>query len=128
MAALLEAMESWATDTPLVQRAAAAALCESRLLRDRRSEAFQALRKGLGARKAESRKLRSERSGISALRFQLSAFPRAGCAATTPTSAGSRENLKKARLARVDAAWVQAWQHYLRGERSAENDPSPRPM
>jgi hypothetical protein len=59
-----------------VQRAAAAALCEPRLLRDpahaarvlavldtitalivpqrdRRSEAFQALRKGLGARKAE---------------------------------------------------------------------------
>ncbi|MEI7771986.1 MAG: HEAT repeat domain-containing protein, partial [Chloroflexales bacterium] len=76
MAALLEAMEAWATDTPLVQRAAAAALCEPRLLRDpahaarvlavldtitasimqqrdRRGAAFVALRKGLGARKAE---------------------------------------------------------------------------
>lgn len=35
-----------------------------------------------------------------------------------------RENLKKARLARVDAAWVQTWLHHLRGERGAENDPS----
>lgn len=34
MAALLEAMESWVIDSPLVQRAAAAALCEPCLLRD----------------------------------------------------------------------------------------------
>jgi hypothetical protein len=71
MGALLAEMERWSRGTPLEQRAAAAALCEPSLLReetvveqvlaildtitasvldveDRRSEAFRALRKGLG--------------------------------------------------------------------------------
>jgi hypothetical protein len=71
MDALLDEMERWAGGSPLEQRAAAAALCEPRLLRepgharrvlavldaitrsipaqrDRRSEAFKALRQGLG--------------------------------------------------------------------------------
>lgn len=129
MAALLDTMESWATDTPLVQRAAAAALCEPRLLRDpahatrvlamldtitasivpqrdRRSEAFQALRKGLGY----------------CWSVAVAALPAVGQPAMERWMTSDdpdirwimRENLTKARLARVDAAWVQRWQRQLR--------------
>ncbi|MEI6777620.1 MAG: HEAT repeat domain-containing protein [Chloroflexales bacterium] len=124
MAALIDAMESWATDTPLVQRAAAAALCEPRLLRDpalaarvlvvldtitasipqqrdRRSEAFQALRKGLGY----------------CWSVAVAALPAVGKPAMERWMTSDdpdirwimRQNLTKARLARVDAAWVQCW-------------------
>jgi hypothetical protein len=73
MAGLLEAMEAWATDTPLVQRAAAAALCEPRLLRDP-AHAARVL----------------AMQGFSAFRFQLSAFPRAGSSNSAETQPGSR--------------------------------------
>lgn len=128
MAALLTAMDGWAADSPLVQRAAAAALCEPKLLRDpaqaqcvlavldmitatipdrsdRRSEAFQALRKGLGY----------------CWSVAVVALPAAGKPALERWMASDdadirwimRENLKKARLSRMDAAWVQDWQARL---------------
>lgn len=136
MITLLSAMEPWATATPLVQRAAAAALCEPRLLRDpthtaqvlavldtitasippcgdRRSEAFQALRKGLGY----------------CWSVAVAALPAVGKPAMERWMTSDdpdvrwimRENLSKARLARVDAAWVQTWQQQLRGKRSADH-------
>jgi hypothetical protein len=123
MNSLIEEMELWGTGTALEQRAAAAALCEPRLLKnpqqvervlnildaitrsiekmsDRKSDDFSALRKGLG--------------------YCWSVAVVANPAAGKPlmekwmTSADKdirwiiKENLKKARLVRMDAAWVQS--------------------
>lgn len=123
MEALLAAMDDWAAGTPFEQRAAAAALCEPRLLRvpaqaaavlrlldgittsmgrqvERRNEAFQALRKGMGycwsvavvANPAVGRPLMERwlESDDKDIRWVM------------------RENLGKNRLIRMDAAWV-AW-------------------
>jgi len=119
---LLAAMQDWSRGAPLEQRAAAAALCEPRLLKqprhaaavlqildqitasieqveDRRSEGFQALRKGLGycwsvavvALPAEGKTLMEKwlRHPDQDIRWVM------------------KENLKKTRLARMDAAWVE---------------------
>ena len=129
MALLLEEMQRWSTGNCLEQRAAAAALCEPRLLKnpghtrrvlaildaitasiaplsaaERRAEPFQALRKGLGycwsvataALPAEGRAFMERwfRSEDKDIRWIL------------------KENLKKDRLARMDAAWVKQWQAY----------------
>jgi hypothetical protein len=124
MPSLLAEMRLWANANRLEQRAAAAALCEPALLhepgharatleildtitasieraRDRRSDGFVALRKGLGycwsvaaaALPAEGlpgmeRWIRSTDSDV---RWIMKA------------------NLKKARLARVDPGWVRKW-------------------
>ena len=123
MEQLIAAMEEWSTGAPLEQRAAAAALCEPRLLgrpeharavlhvldritaslagaTGRRAPEFQALRKGLGycwsvavvALPAEGKALMEKwlASPDSDVRWIM------------------RENLKKARLARMDAEWVRA--------------------
>lgn len=121
MGCLIEAMSEWATGTPLEQRAAAAALCEPRLLKqpehahavlqilnaitttvegasDRRSEAFLALRKGLGY----------------CWSVAVVALPEEGKALMEKWLASEdkdvrwimRENLKKARLERMDDEWV----------------------
>ncbi len=126
--ALLQAMQAWSTGNYLEQRATAAALCEPRLLKDRayvkgvlaildtitaslaaaqdrKSEAFVALRKGLGycwsvavaaspvdGRKAMERWLASADKDV---RWVM------------------KENLKKNRLARMDAAWVKTWHNRL---------------
>jgi hypothetical protein len=128
MDALLEEMERWSRGSMLEQRAAAAGLCEPNLLRgeehvervlrildeitaslqhvgDRRGDAFKALRKGLGycwsvavAAFPESGKQMMERwfvSDDSDVRWIM------------------KENLKKKRLARVDAGWVAAWKEQL---------------
>ncbi|NTV64758.1 MAG: hypothetical protein HGA65_14680, partial [Oscillochloris sp.] len=107
----------------------AAALCEPRLLRDpahaarvlavldtitasipqqhdRRSEVFQVLRKGLGY----------------CWSVAVAALPGVGQPAMERWMTSDdpdvrwimRQNLTKARLARVDAAWVQTWQQRLR--------------
>jgi 3-methyladenine DNA glycosylase AlkC len=125
MEALLHQMEAWSLGNPLEQRAAAAALCEPRLLQDkeqtaqvlrildkitasipqiedRKSEEFQALRKGLGY----------------CWSVAVVALPEAGKAAMERWLASDdhdvrwimKENLKKKRLARMDAAWVARWQ------------------
>lgn len=123
MDALLEGMEDWSRGNLLEKRAAAAALCEPRLLReeeqvmrvlrildritasiehvaDRKSAEFKALRKGLGY----------------CWSVAVAALPEAGKAAME-TWFGTddrdvrwimKENLRKNRLARMDAAWVAA--------------------
>jgi hypothetical protein len=123
MDALLDEMEAWSQGTLLEKRAAAAALCEPRLLRDqqqvmrvlrildritasiqavteRKGADFQVLRKGLGY----------------CWSVAVSALPEAGKAAMQKwfTSGDKdvrwimKENLRKNRLARMDAAWVEA--------------------
>ena len=125
MDALVRAMRTWSTGTALEQRAAAAALCEPRLLsrpkharavlrildritasvrqvENRKSEDFVALRKGLGycwsvavaALPGEGKRL-MEKWLVDADRDVRWIM---------------KENLKKNRLARVDASWVKAWQ------------------
>jgi hypothetical protein len=129
MDALLEEMEVWSQGTPMEQRAAAAALCEPRLLKekeqvvrvlrildkitasirrveDRRSDEFQALRKGLGY----------------CWSVAVVALPEEGKATMAKWFASDdrdirwimRENLRKNRLARMDAAWVAASTDQLR--------------
>jgi hypothetical protein len=121
MPALLALMEPWSIGNPFEQRAAAAALCEPKLLiqrkhaehvlalldaitasiseiADRKSEAFQALRKGLGycwsvavVAAPEPGKRLMERwltSPDADIRWIM------------------RENLAKSRLTRMDAPWV----------------------
>ncbi|HPH95011.1 MAG TPA: hypothetical protein PKW33_02415 [Anaerolineaceae bacterium] len=122
MPLLLAEMTLWSQGSPLEQRAAAAALCEPRLLTrpdevravlgilsaitasikdipDRKTEAFQALRKGLAY----------------CWSVAAAALPEAGRPAMEAWFADPdkdirwmmRENLKKNRLQRMDAAWVQ---------------------
>jgi hypothetical protein len=119
--ALLAEMECWSRGTPLEQRAAAAALCEPSLLgeggvvervlaildaitasvldvEDRQSEAFRALRKGLGY----------------CWSVAVAAQPTAGKPSLERWLASDdpdvrwivRQNLRKKRLVRMDAAWV----------------------
>lgn len=124
MAALLREMKRWARGNLLERRAAAAALCEPVLLRneadaakvlaildtittsvlkekDRRSDAFLALKKGLGY----------------CWSVAVVALPEQGKPLMERWFASDdadvrwimRENLKKARLARMDARWIKAW-------------------
>jgi hypothetical protein len=120
---LLDEMEGWAKGSLLEKRAAAAALCEPRLLKseqhakrtlavldvitgsligeeDRRSEDFKALRKGLGycwsvavaALPGEGKPLMEKwlGSGDKDIAWIM------------------KQNLRKARLARMDGEWVEA--------------------
>jgi hypothetical protein len=124
MEGLLAEMTSWGDGNALEQRAAAAALCEPRLLRDpvvavrvleildritasivrsrdRKSDAFLALRKGLGY----------------AWSVAVVALPDAGKPAMEKWLASGdrdvrwimKENLRKNRLERMDGAWVAHW-------------------
>lgn len=128
MDALLREMDVWSRGSPLEQRAAAAALCEPALLRradharraldildaitaslverpDRRGEAFKALRKGLGY----------------CWSVAVAALPEAGMPLMERWLAHPdpdvrwlmKENLRKQRLSRIDAAWVGRWQARL---------------
>ena len=130
MDALLLAMEAWSKGNPLEQRAAAAALCEPRLLREpeqvrrvllvldditaavgnmaeRKGDAFRALRKGLGY----------------CWSVAVVALPEEGKQRMERWLGSNdkdirwimRENLKKNRLVRMDTAWVACW-------RSPEDD------
>ncbi len=124
MARLLKEMDEWSKGNPLEQRAAVAALCEPRLLNDkkytartllildvvtrailkitdRKSEEFQALKKGLGY----------------CWSVAVAALPQEGKAMIEKWFVSDdrdiqwimKENLKKDRLARADAAWVKKW-------------------
>jgi 3-methyladenine DNA glycosylase AlkC len=128
MDALLHEMEAWSEGNRLEQRAAAAALCEPRLLRepeqvesvlqildritallqdaeDRRADEFQALRKGLGY----------------CWSVAVAAYPEAGKQAMERWFATDdrdvlwimKQNLRKKRLEREDAAWVTRWREQL---------------
>ena len=125
MSGLIQAMKPWSTGTPLEQRAAAAALCEPRLLgqpkharavlrildkittsvrkvENRKSEDFLALRKGLGYCWSVA---------VAALPDEGKRLMEKWLADTDPDVRWiMRENLKKNRLARVDAGWVKKWQ------------------
>jgi hypothetical protein len=125
---LLEAMQDWSQGSPLEQRAAAAAVCEPRLLRqrghahavleildhitssieqqeNRRSEAFVALRKGLAY----------------CWSVAVAALPGEGKplmekwlpSADKDIRWIMKENLKKNRLMRMDTGWVEQWQSKL---------------
>ena len=125
---LLREMKRWSAGNMLEQRAAAAALCEPRLLRDRKqteqvfvildkitasiarvenrkSDEFIALRKGLGY----------------CWSVAVAALPEVGKPKMEKWFASKdrdivwimRENLKKNRLARVDMSWVTKWQARL---------------
>jgi hypothetical protein len=128
MDALLKAMAEWSLGNPLEQRAAAAALCEPGLLGkeahvekvfqvldgimasvegtgERRSEGFRALRKGMGycwsvavAAMPDAGKVRMERWFASEDRDVRWIM---------------KENLRKKRVARMDARWVEAWRSRL---------------
>lgn len=129
MEQLIAAMRNWAQGTYLEQRAAAAALCEPRLLRlaedaratlqllnditaslegaaNRRSDDFIALRKGLGY----------------CWSVAVAALPDEGKTLMEKWLANPdadirwimNENLKKARLERMDAEWVRQWQKKIR--------------
>jgi hypothetical protein len=122
MEALLTEMEAWSTGNPLEQRAAAAALCEPKLLsqasharavlhildgitssleqaHDRKSEDFATLRKGLGY----------------CWSVAVAALPGEGKALMEKWLANPdkdvqwvmKENLKKNRLVRIDPIWVE---------------------
>jgi hypothetical protein len=127
---LIGAMREWGQGSPLEQRAAAAALCEPRLLGqaqharatleildqitagiertdNRRSEDFVALRKGLGY----------------CWSVAVAALPAEGKARMEKWLVKPdkdirwimKENLKKARLVRADAGWVKKWQDKMEG-------------
>jgi hypothetical protein len=128
MDALLREMAGWSRGSLLEQRAAAAALCEPRLLRnpgqvvevltlldriteslsgvrERRGADFQALRKGLGycwsvavAACPDLGKRLMERWFVSTDRDVLWIM---------------KENLRKNRLQRMDPAWTGAWRAQL---------------
>ncbi len=125
MSALIQAMKPWSTGTPLEQRASAATLCEPRLLgqakharavlrildnitaslrkvENRKSEDFLALRKGLGYCWSVA---------VAALPDEGKRLMEKWLADTDPDVRWiMKENLKKNRLARVDASWVKRWQ------------------
>lgn len=130
MEQLLTEMRDWGQGTPLEQRAAAAALCEPLLLGqamyarevlqildgitasvaqtdNRRSEEFKTLRKGLGY----------------CWSVAVVALPVQGKALMEKWLVNSdkdvrwimKENLKKARLARMDTKWVKEWRGKIEG-------------
>ncbi len=129
MARLLQEMDKWSKGNPLEQRSAVAALCEPRLLKDkkhtthvlrildavtqaipkivdRKSEEFQALKKGLGY----------------CWSVAVAALPETGKPMMEKWFASDdrgvkwimKENLKKDRLKRVEAAWVKKWSAMLK--------------
>jgi len=121
MPALLDLMEPWSRGNPFEQRAAAAALCEPKLLtqrehaervlaildsitasisqvEDRKSEALQALRKGLGYCWSVAVVAAPEPGTHLMERWLTSSDPDIRWI--------MRENLTKNRLLRMDAAWV----------------------
>lgn len=127
---LITAMREWSRDAPLEQRAAAAALCEPRLLDqarharavleildqitasveqagDRRGEDFLTLRKGLGY--CWSVAVVSLPGEGKALMEKWLVRP------DKDVRWIMKENLKKARLERMDAVWVKKWRGKLEG-------------
>ena len=135
-------MDAWSRGSFLEQRAAAAALCEPALLgdaadagrtlqildaitqsveqaEDRRSDAFQALRKGLAY----------------CWSVAVAALPEAGKPMMERWLTSEdrdvrwimRQNLQKQRLVRIDSAWVAAWLACLASNRKPEQVQSPAP-
>ena len=128
MDSLLQEMEEWREGNLLERRAAAAALCEPNLLsrqehargvlrvldqitasiqdvENRRSDDFKALRKGLGY----------------CWSVAVAALPEEGRTAMKKWFSSQdkdvlwimKQNLRKKRLVRIDAEWVERWQTHL---------------
>lgn len=130
MDGMLTAAEAWARGTPLEQRAAAAAVCEPRLLREPR-HARRVLRMldriTRSMARAEDRRREDHRVLRQALGYCWSvaivALPEAGKPLLEKWAESSdpdaqwvvRENLKKARLLRTDRRWVKGLQARLAG-------------
>lgn len=128
MAALLQDMEAWSQGSVLEQRAAAAALCEPRLLKER-SHAERTLQLLDQITESLSRQTDRKGEGFQALRKGLAycwsvavaAAPDAGKRAMERWLRDSnpdlrwimKENLRKNRLERMDAAWVARWKAEL---------------
>lgn len=128
MDALLGAMESWSQGNPLEQRAAAAALCEPRLLsQEKHVERVLHILDGittsvLGTRERTSDDFRALRQGLGyCWSVAVAALPEPGKLAMEKWMASTdpdvrwimKENLKKNRLRRMDQAWVQRWSSQL---------------
>jgi 3-methyladenine DNA glycosylase AlkC len=128
MGALLDEMERWSQGNPLEQRAAAAAVCEPRLLgqethakrvlhildgitaslsqtEQRKSDEFRALRQGLGYCWSVAVAALPEQGKRAMARWLASPDPDVRWI--------MKENLKKNRLLRIDPAWVQEWSRQL---------------
>ncbi len=126
--ALIAAMQTWSLRSPWEQRAAAAALCEPRLLKDpaqvrqvlqilhtimtrlppladRKSDAFVALKKGLGYCWSVAAAASLPDGQAAMERWLTSPDPDVRWI--------MKENVKKNRLARLDKAWVSRWQAQL---------------
>jgi hypothetical protein len=128
MPALLQAMAEWSQGNPLEQRAAAAALCEPRLLHDPAHtrqvlQILDGITTSLGRaaeRKGEAYRVLKEGLGY-CWSVAVVALPEEGKALMEKWLASEdkdirwvmRENLKKNRLARLDAAWVERWKKQL---------------
>jgi len=127
MSALVKAMQGWANGTWLEQRAVAAGLCEPRLLADsQQARAVLRLLDGITRAVAKASPAERKTDGFKALRQGLAycwsvavaAAPAEGKPAMEKWLARAdkdvrwvmRENLKKNRLARLDAAWVKKMQ------------------
>lgn len=127
MDALIGAMKVWSRGTWLEQRAASAAACEPRLLKDARHapkvlKLLDTVTASLARARADDRQADDFKTLRKALGYcwsvAVAAAPAAGRAAMekwlTSTDPDVRwimqENLKKNRLARMDAAWVKHWQ------------------
>jgi hypothetical protein len=124
MPALLKAMSDWAKGTLLERRAAAAGLCEPRLLHDpRHAKRVLKLLDGITTsivrekdRKAEDFKTLRQALGY-CWSVAVVALPIEGKPAIEKWLVSSdpdvawimRENLKKNRLERMDAKWVKEW-------------------
>lgn len=128
MGSLVKEMRHWAKGDPFEQRAAAAALCEPRLLRtphharavlqvldtitlsiersaERRSDGFLALRKGLGYCWS-----------VAAVAIPEEGMPRLErwLRSTDPDVRWiMKENLRKTRLAKANPSWVRTWTRRL---------------
>jgi hypothetical protein len=126
---LLTAMNEWAQGTPLEQRAAAAALCEPRLLgRTRYARATLRILDKITASFERSENRRSAdfltlRQGLGyCWSVAVVALPGEGKVLMEKWLTKSdkdvrwimRENLKKARLTRMDVNWVKQWQDILK--------------
>ena len=141
MGAMLSGVEAWARGSPLEQRAAAAAACEPALLRDPRHarRVLRMLDRITGSlARAQDRRRVDHRVLRQALGYcwsvAIAALPEAGKPLLERWSESRdpdvqwvvRENLRKARLARVDHRWVSAMRSRLGRPEPADAAPGAR--
>jgi len=125
---LIAEMREWAKGKPLEQRAAAAALCEPRLLgQDKHARAVLRILDGITTSIGRAADRKSQ--GFLALRKGMGYCWSVAAAALPPEGKALMEkwlaepdkdirwimkaNLTKARLARVDPHWVEKWRSRL---------------